>query len=237
MNKINVSIYILISLLFASNCFALQEFKVSDGQSVFVKISKNQLTRIKSSKGALVKIWGVEGVLEVQPDVKNGEVFVKPTKNNDKSFSFFIKDSGGATYTIVASVVDIPSETIVLIGSNSKLSRGEARAYKASSYKKKIKSLMKAMMLDDDLNGYASQLVKLNIPFWKEAKITLQKKYTGNDFLGEAYTIKNISNSTMVFKESEFIGFGDNVRAISVRNLSLSKGQTTLLYIVRSIGR
>ena len=227
---------VVTSLAFlACNAFALQQFKVKDGDTITATVSQNEMSQIKAGNGVkLVKIWGVNGVLQVKPDVKNGIAYIKPMQSAPQSFSFFVQDSNDNTYTIIATQSSIPSEVIVLETTSTKMSPEAERHYKASNYSKKITSLMKAMMLGKRLNGYAEASYKKNVPLWSQTHIMLRQTYQGMEFSGEVYTLKNVTQDTLTFKETEFQNFGTGVRAISLKDLSVKAGKTTFLYIVRA---
>ena len=61
----------------------------------------------------------------------------------------------------------------------------------------------------------------------------LRRVYTGDDLLGEIYTVANVSQASMTFHEREFLDFGDRVQAVALERQSLPQGQSTFLYVVR----
>jgi conjugal transfer pilus assembly protein TraK len=213
---------------------AKQEFKVKDGDTIAVKISSYELTRIAiHGKGRLEKVWGAVGGLEIKPDKENGEIFVQPKEGSPASISFFVRDDLGATYTLIAQQQDIPSETILLkqvSTQKSKLKNGE---HKITPFVESIKHLIKGMALESGLDdSYIINDLDVEVPLWKETKITLNQSYSSDALLGEIYTVENISDADMILHEREFLNFRSNVQAVALENQALKKGGSTLLYIV-----
>lgn len=223
-----------LALATVNKAYAAQEFRVKDGDTVTVKISSRELTRITvNGEGRLDKVWGATGVLEINPDKEKGEIFVRPLRSAPTSFSFFVRDDSGATYTIVANQHDIPSETVLLKPAAPRKSIGRGSEYRSTPYIERVKRLMKGMALGEDIPGYTFDDAEKKVPLWAETNITLRRVYTGYDLLGEIYTLENISDKEMVFHEREFLDFGDKVQAVALEQLSLAKGETTFIYVVR----
>lgn len=213
---------------------AAQEFRVNDGDTITVKISSRELTRITvDGVGRLDKVWGAAGVLEITPDKEKGEIFVRPSRSAPTAFSFFVRDDLGATYTIVAKQHDIPSETVLLKPAAPRKSVGRGSEYRSTPYIERVKRLMKGMALGEDVAGYTFDDAEKTVPLWAETNIALRRVYTGYDLLGEIYTLENISDKEIVFHEREFLDFGDNVQAVALEQLTLAKGETTFIYVVR----
>ena len=229
-----VLISIVLVLLFPEIANAAQEFRVKDGDTITVKISSRELTRITvEGEGRLDKVWGAAGVLEIQPDKDRGEIFVRPSGTAPKNLSFFVRDDLGATYTVVAQQYDIPSETIILKPAAPRKSVGRGSEYRATPFVERVKRLMKGMALGEAIDGYSFDESDQKVPLWAETNIVLRRIYTGYDLLGEIYTIENTSENEMNFHEREFMDFGDQVQAVALERLSLAKGESTFLYVVR----
>ena len=120
-----------------------------------VKISSRELTRITvEGAGRLAKVWGSAGVLEIQPDKDKGEIFIRPSATAPNSLSFFVRDDQGATYTVVASQHDIPSETILLKPAAPRKRVGRGDRYRTTPFVERVKRLMKGMALGESMAGY-----------------------------------------------------------------------------------
>lgn len=230
---LGVALFCLVSGV----ALASQEFRVKDGDTIAVKMSSRELTRITvHGEGRLEKVWGSVGVLEIQPDKERGEIFIRPLPGAPNSVSFFVRDDMGATYTIVAQQYDVPSETIILKPASPRKTVGRGAEYRSTPLVERVKRLIKGMALGNDVAGYVYEDVEQKVPLWAETKIVLRRLYTGQDLLGEVYTVENVSDSEMTFHEREFLDFGDRVQAVSLEHLKLAKGETTFLYVVRRSG-
>jgi conjugal transfer pilus assembly protein TraK len=224
-----------VLFLFSNPLIAKQEYEVGDGESVTFQLSASELTRIAiAGEGRIIKAWTASGALEIKPDMENGEIFVR-SSSPSKAVSLFVRDDSGSIYTLVGAKHDIPSETVIL-KPKRKVKR-KASETSASYYSLplviKVKSLIKAMALEGELDEYA--IVSLNriVPLWKETYIRYREQYQGYELLGEIYTIRNISNEKLRLTENEFLEFGGETLAVALDSLVLAPGQKTNLYVVR----
>jgi type-F conjugative transfer system secretin TraK len=232
----NPAVFLVLWLLCLSpgSADAAQVFRVKDGDTVAVKISSRELTRITvEGAGRLDKVWGSAGVLQIQPDKDKGEIFIRPSATAPTSLSFFVRDDQGATYTVVASQYDIPAETILLkpVAPRKRVGRGDR--YRTTPFVERVKRLMKGMALGESMEGYTFDDAEKKVPLWAETDIVLRRVYTGDDLLGELYTVANVSHEPLTFHEREFLDFGDRVQAVALERQSLPQGQSTVLYVVR----
>lgn len=228
---------LVISLLFilvSGVGYAAQTYSVKDGETVSVTISRNELTRLASNV-PLKSVRAKNSYVTVKSDSEKGEAFIMPRVGAPASFSLFVSDINGNTYTIVVTTQDIPSQTIELVNASAIKSSNLSRAYKGAVYPQKIKTLTKAMIRNEQLEDYRFEKMAIDVPLWKETKISLVGRYTGVEFVGEVYLIRNVTDQEIDFNESEFTGFGKNVRSISMMNLNVAPKASTLLYIVRDL--
>lgn len=233
-------ITLLIALLCVPFGLSAKEYSVADGDTINVTFSKTDPSRIAVfENGRLDKLWGSAGLMEVQKDTDKGEVFITPNPHAPTRFSFFVRDSYGSTYTIVASVEDVPAQSIVLKPKMVRHSNDDddSASGKASAHVEKIKRLMTAMAKGKAPAGYVQERENTEVPLWKETVITLESTYSSYTMLGETYSIVNVSDDDLKFHESEFLDFGDNVLSVSVRPKAVSEGETAMLYVVRSSGK
>ena len=152
-------------LALSASAPALQEIEVADGRTVTVKVSSRELTRVSmAGERRIVRVWGLEERMTVEPDKDGGQVFVRPAQvPSPRPFSFFVKDDSGATYTLVAVPVDMPSDAIVLSAARPpRDERGVAQPYIGV-----LKTLARAMMDGSEADGYTSVAVGRERPFWR----------------------------------------------------------------------
>lgn len=243
MNNLHVALkwVLSLSILFgAMSSFAVQELKAKDGATLSIIISKNDLTRIAMQNGVTIeRVWQTQGGLDIQPDKKRGEIFVKPRMGSADVVSFFLRDTAGATYTIIAKQNDVPSETVLITPlslSAGKATKADVAKLKAQPYVESVKSLMKAMALVEPLDTYAIAEVNKNVSLWAEADIILTTQYKNRFLAGEVYRLTNKTEQDMQLDEREFTKFGDSVAAVAIENQSLRTGETTRFFVVRKIG-
>ena len=226
--------WLLGLLLVPGGAGAIQSFPVRDGQTITAVISSRELTRV-SVAGAerLEKVWAPAGHLQVQPDAAQGDIFIRPAPGAPASMSFFIRDTAGGTYTIIAQQRDVPSETILLKPqrrvAHPATKHPRQRPFTAVD---KIKRLMRAMALNQETAGFTTERHETPVPLWKETRIQLTNTYTGFHFTGRVYQIRNMSAHPLTLHEQEFIRLVPNVRALALRGFTLPSGEATVLYVV-----
>jgi type-F conjugative transfer system secretin TraK len=209
---------------------------VTDGDQVMIIISVQDVSRLAIDGGGRLKtVWSPDGYLELESDKEQGEAFFKATSTAPKTFSFFARDDFGNTYTIIATQDNVPSQTIILVPKNNERAVTPDMNKQALPYKNTINTLFKGMFLNKDINGYLVAYEDIAVPVWAETSITLVRTYQGNRYKGEVYRIVNISEAELIFHESEFFEFGEGVLAVGLEHLAVPTGQTTQLYVVRSL--
>lgn len=222
-------------LLFPSAAAGIQTLTVSDGASVNAIISSQELTRV-SVEGAqrLEKVWAPAGRLSIQPEGEHGDIFIRPVVGAPATLSFFVRDSAGGTYTIIAEQRDVPSETILLKPELPAVRTHPNRSrQKPFSYVQEIKRLMLAMALDRETKGFTKDTHEIPVSLWEETAIVHTNTYTGSHFLGQIYEITNLTGQPLTFHEQEFLPFMPDTRAVALRHFTLPAGASTSLFIIR----
>lgn len=228
----------IMFLTFSSASISAQKYdNVEDGDDIKIIISKQDVSRLAvSGKGRLKKIWSPEGFLELEADKANGEAFFKAVESAPGTFSFFARDNYGNTYTIIATQKNVPSQTIILSPKSKKEQEVVHNKFKMLPEKILINDLFKSMFNNKSKDGFNVYEENLDVDIWKETKIKLVKRYVGASYIGEIYEITNISDKELEFHESEFFGFGENVRAAGLENLKIAPMLKTRLFVVRKGG-
>ncbi len=213
---------------------ALQIIEVVNGQSVAIKVSANEMTRIAMADGGrIAHFWGLEDRVIVEPDRDEGQIFLSLFPGAPrKAFSFFIKDNRGEVYTILAAPVDIPADTVMLRPKNRNSNSKSVQPQNSNPYIKHLKVVMRQMVRGAVPDGYKPEFLSTVVPLWKETKLTLIKRYRGND-LGEVYRLINTSRQMVRVEEREFGSLASNIQAVSVEQHELQPGETTLVYLIR----
>lgn len=222
-------------LLFPGGAAGIQKFTVSEGASITAIISSHELTRVSvAGTQRLEKVWAPAGTLWVQPDEAQGDIFIKPVTGAPPVMSFFVRDSTGGTYTIIAEQRDVPSETILLKPARPATRPDPDRPrQKSFSYVQEIKRLMLAMAFNRETKGFTKDTHEIPVPRWKETKIVHTATYTGYRFIGQVYEIENLTGQPLTFHEQEFLSVVPDTRAVALRHVTLPGGESTSLYIVR----
>ncbi|WP_287962372.1 type-F conjugative transfer system secretin TraK [Alcanivorax sp.] len=237
-----IKVFFLALCFFAGSVFAaesetvsnVQNLPVRDGDSITVNVSSRELTRVGiSGAGRLEKVWGAAGIMEINPDRDKGEVFIRPLAGAPKSFSFFVRDDQGATYTLVATQRDIPSQTVMLSPADLRVSSYDKSRWKSQPFVINVKKLLKGMALGKDVPGYQIEPRQSKVPLWKETDIRQVRAYVGFALVGEVYLVTNNTEETLRFHEREFMDFGEGVNAVALEKLDVAPGDFTTLYIVR----
>jgi conjugal transfer pilus assembly protein TraK len=248
--------------LAAGHAGALQTVEARDGVSVDAAIAIKEPTRIKVEGGAITDVFGNiyssncggaapaltpkggatpgvnhggEVVLECDRD--KGEIYVKPVGNGTKPVNLFIS-TANATYTLILRRVDMPADTIVIRDRTiaAQAAGSGARVGGAGNHVKAIKNLLAAMASDRPAGDVRVQDVRRNVELWREARFLLLRTYESRGMVGEKYMLTNASSEPMVIAEQEFDREGNDVLAVSIENLNLRPGESTVVYIIRTEG-
>lgn len=234
---------LLIAIIFngfvlIADSWGIQKFVVTDGDVIKVKFSAHEITRIAVEGGRVEKLWGSAGIFETQTDKKEGDLFLRATAAAANAVSFFVRDSFGSTYTIIAEQEDIPSQTIILAPTN-RSSKVEREKFKNRPLIISIKELVKIMVQEgkksgEDQGRYEVSESSEEIKLWKEAKLVQLKTYRMEKLLGEVFELKNTSKEEMQLTESEFLNFRPNILAVAIEMLGLKQNEVTKIYIIRN---
>ena len=217
-------------LALSTGASALQEIEVADGRTVTAKVSARELTRIGMADGRrIVRVWGLEERMTVEPDREGGQVFIRPAQIPvPRPFSFFVRDDAGATYTVVAVPVDMPADAIILKAQKA----SEQQPGTAHPFVIVLKSLIRAMALEREPDGYTLAVVNRAVPLWNEARLVLERRYQG-DRIGEVYRLTNTSGVEMRIDERELGVLAEDIEAVALERHVLEAGESTALYLVR----
>ncbi len=219
---------LLLVLLLPNVAVANQLLEVNEGQPAYAKISSTQLTRLKIIDGRIENIRGNQGEIIIEPDSSTGEAYLRPAAGG-RIINLFVTSDSGRTYTLLLSPEPIPATSIVL----KELSRvGSVTALtNSSNYEKTLKNIILSMAREDQPQGYDIQSVGRRMPMWKGTNFVLEKKYVGQEFVGEKYTLTNKGENNLVVAEPEF--YKNGTLAVSIENMQIPKDASTNVYIVR----
>jgi len=92
------------------------------------------------------------------------------------------------------------------------------------------------MYREEGIKGYEINEWSVKVDYWKELLITKTKSYEGVEYVGIIYEIKNITNDSIVFHESEFYYFGEDVLAVAIQDLKVLPNSKTRVFVVERGG-
>jgi conjugal transfer pilus assembly protein TraK len=210
--------------------WALQQVDAVEGRTIFVKMSLRDFNRIAIEGGRIRLIKGADSRLVVgDKDEVTGQALVKPLVKDP--FSLFVFSENRA-YTLVVQPSDIPAENIILKEQALAQSiKPVARIEKSGSYEKSIKSMLQIMAGDSPPDGIEVKKTWDEILLWKGTRFAREAVYSGVSLVGEKYRLFNVGSTPIQIAEQEFYKKG--VLAVSVQDLSLEPGHSTVVYVIK----
>lgn len=165
-------------------------------------------------------------------DLAKGEIYVKPVARQKKPINLFVS-SPRATYTLVLRVADVPADTLVLVDKSQPRESGrEIRLATASERVRTLKTLMASMasgrMPPDARIEEPNQAQNLRVG----SALTLQNVVHWSGWIGERYSLTNLSSSEIDLAEQEFDRDGDQIAAIALEHHRLAPSATTQVYVI-----
>ncbi|MGQ0701462.1 MAG: TraK domain-containing protein [Panacagrimonas sp.] len=228
---------LLLLLTLASPAGAAQEIVVSDGATVPVTVSQRELTRLALADGGkLARVWGVDGQFTVQADDEAGEAFIRPVEGTPigNAFSLFVRDAEGATYTLTATVSDLPAQTVLLKPQGHRKATPKAQGV-AAPHVEQIKAQIRAMLDGDPetAEGCTVEAVGRAIPLWRETYVEIVRRWHCEAFSGEELLLRNVSSAELRLDEHEFEALYPDVRAVAIPWQVLAPQGATPLLLLR----
>ncbi|MCB1658096.1 MAG: type-F conjugative transfer system secretin TraK [Pseudomonadales bacterium] len=211
---------------------ASQTIEVENNGTYKVKVSLTELTRITVENGRIRKAWAMNTAWETKADKDTGELYIRPRDGSTKPFSFFVQDSAGGTYTLIATPYDIPSETVIL--KSSEVKKADLIERSDQPYVEQIKLLVRDMSVGGKESSLVEEIGQI-VNLWQETELWLVRRYTTTNFVGEEYSLTNKTKKNLTFSEQEFGNFGDKVRAVALEKFTLNPNETMRVFVVRSL--
>lgn len=183
------------------------------------------------------------GDVVVECDRDKGEIYIRPVGDASRPINLFVS-SATATYTLLLRRADTPADTIVIRDKTPRALRPAAPeaapAGPAPNHVRTMKALLVAMASDRVPPDVRVEETSRPVQLWAEASFTLMRLYEGRGFVGEKYTLRNISLAPMVLTEQEFdrpdSRAGGEVAGIAIEHHNLQPGETTSIYVIRRGG-
>lgn len=207
-----------------------------------------------ASPGVTATPWGSAASTAINPvgdvvvecDHDKGEIYIRPTGDATKPINLFVS-SASATYTLVLRRADTPADTIVIRDKTPAALRPAstspakpAAAGPAPNHVRAMKALLVAMATDRVPPDVRVEETFRPVQLWAEARFSLMRLYQGRGFIGEKYTLQNISAAPMVLAEQEFdrpsSATGGEIAGIAIESHNLMPGESTNVYVIRRGG-
>lgn len=215
----------MATLLAAS--FETQAAQVLSGrpdETLSASVSRAEPTLIRVDGQRIRRVFGAEGDFTVTPDKDAGTAYIKPMTDK-QAFSIFVSDETGRTWKLLLSVVDGPSDSIVIKGKRETSGNAPGRDVARNQAIKRV-----ILSLDSEMEGdLETRKTNEIVPLWKEALFVLVKVVEG-PLKGEKYSLTNVSGKPMFIDERELYRRG--VVAVSIEKPELAPGETTAVYVV-----
>jgi conjugal transfer pilus assembly protein TraK len=200
-------------------------------------VSLKEISRIAIEGAKITNADYRHDAVEASKDVKSGELRVIPPENDRKPINLIVTTDKGTTYTLVLTVADIPSQTVIVRDNTliqpmrEKLAASGPRITKSTDYERSIKALMVAMSREERPPD-ADVVPKNNeIALWQESRFILRAAYLSRSIVGEKFQLINVSPHLMKLAEQEF--YRPGVLAVGMDHSELPPGTATSIYVVR----
>lgn len=193
-------------------------------ETLSASVSRAEPTLIRVDGQRIRRVFGAEGDFTVTPDKEAGTAYLKPMTDK-QAFSVFVSDETGRTWKLLLSVVDGPSDSIVIKGMRETSGNATGRDVARNQAIKRV-----VLALESETEGdFDVRRSNEIVPLWKEAMFVLVKVVEG-PLKGEKYLLTNTSDKPMVIDERELYRRG--VVAISIEKPELRPAETTAVYVV-----
>lgn len=231
----------LVAACLATPAWALQSLEVKPDASVMARVALKETSRIKVEGLAIVDVFGsvyapdnTVGELMVAPDAASGEIYVMPSAAAvpGKPINIFVKTER-ATYTLLLTPMDIPSETIILTDRVTLAKSQEAAPAPSAApdWLRQVKAMMLVLTGDAKTPGYLATPVGKPVGLWQEARFFEVRRVAHRGLTGSVFDLINISAAPMVLDAREF--FERGVAAVGVEKTQLAPAESTRVYVIR----
>ena len=197
-----------------------------DDNTLSAVVSRSEPTMIRIDGHRVRRVFGAEGDFTVTPDKDAGTAYIKPTSDK-QAFSVFVSDETGRTWKVLLSVVDGPSDSIIIKSKAGSTTKPQGRDMARNQAIKRV-----LLALESDETDMESRATNELVPLWKEAMFVLIKVVEGA-LRGEKYMLTNVSDKPMVIDERELYRKG--VVAVSVERPELGPAETTAVYVISEV--
>lgn len=222
----------LCSLIGISTADALQIKPLKDNQTAFVTISSSEQSRLFVQGDRIRAVRGLEGAYDLKKDEEAGDIYIQPAPlYQHQAFNLFIATEQGHAYTVLASPLAIPAETIELKPLSPSILKAE-QWETASPYAETLIHLIRSMVTATHPAGYAVIPMGCRKKMALSKGLTLQLRviYRGKHLQGEVVSIQNTSKNTVLLTPTNV--YQPNLLAVGWEKNSLQPNEVIRLYRV-----
>lgn len=215
---------------------------ISIASTIYAKVIKKDFRELIGNKFINVSIKDINllrfpyQVKEVQSskdlsmNIRGKNIFIKLIEKVPTELFVMLNDPDETTINIILNPKDIPSQTIEFTDKTAEMKKVYEEE-KSIPYEKAIRNIIVSISKTGKVKGYSvleadNETIKTN-----ELELTKLRTYQGYKYSAEVWKVKNISDKALYLEEPFFYMIG--MKAISIENHNLAKGEETLLYIVR----
>ena len=215
--------------------------EVFEGATVFQRISETEPTRLVIPGSRIRRTTYVKSDLTVMDD-GSGAAFIQPLVNN-KRLTVFVTLETGATFTLVLQTdAAMSASNIRLVERREQVSAiqtMQARsdfvpaAQRSVSYETAIHELMMAASTGRLDQGMDVSTKQQEFTLWTGSRFVLQRTISSMDMTIDVFALTNLTQQPMRVVEQEL--YRTSVLAVAIESHLLNPGDSTTVYIVRSV--
>ena len=210
----------------------------SNGGYSYVNISTTDISRIHCSAPIKNLIYSKEKRIEIKTSGRDAYIKILPVKRKMSGGEVLRYDTkprelylecGDRTYSLILVPKAGRARTIVIRDEGA--DKKEAKAFEESPYVKTLEELLKAAYREVPPRGYAAVETDGKGPRFKEASLSLIRRYVGFRYVVDTYLLE--SHRDMVFAESMFGPYLEHPLLISIVKRRLAKGEKSRMFVIR----
>lgn len=223
-----LSIFLICPFSQASRVYSLNE-----KEKIKAPISLRELNRIRVEGDRISQVFGGEGLLEIETEEQQGQVYVRPSlRVSQEPLSLSLVLESGATQDMMLIPQDIPSETILIQYSNGSIEGKKNLKKTTQKLIDKILQFIKEIGKKEQLNIYEYKEAPMSFFLKPDTQVTKCAQYQGEGLTAEEWLIENKSLKEATIVEKDLAQTKDT-KAISLERKTIPAGGRTYALIIR----
>lgn len=224
---------LFIGLLVAMSARAQDVIDVRPGGVYNIQVSRDEYSLLGMYDGSfLSSIKATADKVLIEADEEAGQVMIKPVRGASGSFTIFVRDGEGNTYTLRGTPADQHGSTIFLKPIVRQTGTTLDAADRAIPWMTRAKGVLREIARDGQATGHEPKEIDRIIPIWRETEIRHVRSWHGR-FVVDVLEVRNVSDRTINLRERDFSRFGGNVRAVAIETHALDTDESTHVYVLR----